>query len=40
MNNKTTLVDLNKDIILHDLCTHFLYDTVYQQQHKCRDSDA
>ena len=32
MNNKRTLVNLYKDIVLVTRCTHFLYDIVYQQQ--------
>ena len=34
MNNKRTLVYLYEDIVLY-----FLYDIVYQQQHKSRDSN-
>ena len=41
MNNKRALVYLYKDIVcIGDLCTHFLYDIVYQQQNKNRDSNA
>ena len=31
MNNKKTLVNLYKDIVLVTRRTHFLYDIVYQQ---------
>ena len=40
MNNKRTLVNLYKDIVLVIHRTHFLYDIVYQQQHKSRDSNV
>ena len=39
-NNKQTLVNLFKDIVLVTHRTHFLYGIVYQQQHKSRDSNA
>ena len=29
-----------KDILLVTLATHFLYDIVYQQEHKSRDSNV
>ena len=36
MSNKKALVNLYKDCV-GDLRTRFLYDIVYQQQHKNRD---
>ena len=40
INNKRRLVKLYKDIVLVTRRTHFLYGTVYQKQHKNRDSNA
>ena len=34
MNNKRTLINLYKDIVLSDPSAHFLYDVVYQQHIK------
>ena len=31
MNNRRTLVNLYKNIVLSDTSLHFLYDVVYQQ---------
>ena len=36
MSNKKTFLNL----YFGDPCTHFLYDIVYQQQHKSRDLNA
>ena len=37
INNKGTLVNLYKDFVLLTRRMHFLYNIVYQQQHKIRD---
>ena len=38
--NKRTFVNLYKDIVLVTRLKHFLYDIVYLQKHKIRDSNA
>ena len=41
MNNKRTLVNLYRDIVLVTrIRNHFLYDIVYQQQYKSHDLNA
>ena len=40
MNNRRTLVNSYKDIVLMTRRTNFLYDIVYQQQQKSSDSNA
>ena len=40
INNKRTLVNLFKDIVLVTRGTNFLYDIVYQPQHNSRDSNT
>ena len=40
INNKRTSVNLYMDIVLVTRRTHFLYDIVYQQQHRSCDSNA
>ena len=42
MNNKRTLVNLYKDnaLVNGDPSTHFLYNIVYQQQHRNRDINS
>ena len=40
IDNKRTLVNLYKDIVIGDPSTYFLCVIFYQQQHKSRDSNA
>ena len=40
INDKRTLVNLQKDIVLVTRLTHFLYDIDHQQQHKSCHSNA